>query len=263
MNNETECLLSELVFGARSILTDNFVGGYAHGSLATGDFDQYSDVDFLILTRAELTEDQVNDLQTLHARIRGVGPRFSDKLEGSYFPITRIVDYANTANKLWYLQNGHGKLTPDSHDDTLVVRWVLRERGIAVDGPNPKTLMPPIPEDGLKLEVMSTLRAIPAFIIEEPKDALHFWNRMFGQSFAVLTCCRILHTVATGEVNSKKKAVEWAETGVDPKWSGLIQRAWANRCGDFDRPADPVEYASTLAFYEWAGRDSMKAVNSD
>jgi hypothetical protein len=71
------------------------------------------------------------------------------------------------------------------------------------------------------------------------------------QAFYVGLYCRILHTIATGEVTSKKKAMTWAQETLDPKWRGLIARAAALKKGDEATaalPADPADAAATHEF---------------
>jgi hypothetical protein len=46
-----------------------------------------------------------------------------------------------------YLDNGSVTLILDSHCDTQVRRWIVRERGIALIGPAPATLIDPIGPD--------------------------------------------------------------------------------------------------------------------
>src|SRR5437868_4038558 len=71
--------------GARSgALAENSVGAYLVGSLATGDFDLDSDVDFLIVTDHELTDSEVRSLQALHVEIHALGSYPAQHLEGSY-----------------------------------------------------------------------------------------------------------------------------------------------------------------------------------
>ena len=52
------------------------------------------------------------------------------------------------------------------------------------------------------------------------------------QAFWVGLFCRMLHTLATGAVWSKKASMAWAQGALDPQWRGLIARAAAVRKGD-------------------------------
>ncbi len=47
----------------------------------------------------------------------------------------------------------------------------------------------------------------------------------------MLTYCRKLLTLKTGEVRSKKAAAAWAKETLDPKWRTLIDQAWQERQG--------------------------------
>jgi len=55
MNNPTpytdiNALLRELLAGIRTILGNHLVGIYLEGSLANGDFDESSDIDFVVVS---------------------------------------------------------------------------------------------------------------------------------------------------------------------------------------------------------------------
>ena len=63
---ELRLALETFVGGVQDAIKANFVGAYLVGSLATGDFDHDSDVDFLVVTDDELTDVQVQSLQALH-----------------------------------------------------------------------------------------------------------------------------------------------------------------------------------------------------
>ena len=69
------------------------------------------------------------------------------------------------------------------------------------------------------------------FFQDEINRPLGFFNSRFGQSFTVLTYCRMLHTLHTGTVQSKKAGAKWAKEFVDPKWEKLIDQAWNEREG--------------------------------
>ena len=77
---------------------------------------------------------------------------------------------------------------------------------------------------------MAMLEEMEAFEdeINRPRS---FWNSRFGQSFAVLTYCRMLHTLHTGTMQSKKAGVKWAKQFVEPKWVNIIDQAWQEREG--------------------------------
>jgi hypothetical protein len=75
------------------------------------------------------------------------------------------------------------------------------------------------------------------------------------QAFWVGLFCRMLHTLATGAVWSKKASMAWAQSALDPAWSGLIVRAAAVRKGDTapsGAVADPGEVEATHAFARYA-----------
>ena len=49
-------LLRELYTRVRELLGEQFVGMYLDGSLTSGGFDQDSDIDFVVVTRDEISE---------------------------------------------------------------------------------------------------------------------------------------------------------------------------------------------------------------
>jgi len=84
-----------------------------------------------------------------------------------------------------------------------------------------------------------------------------FWNSRFGQSFAVLTYCRMLHTLHTGTVQSKKAAVKWAKQFAEPKWAKIIDQAWKEREGvrfliKIRQRAEQTLLYETLEFMKYA-----------
>jgi predicted nucleotidyltransferase len=82
----------------------NFVGAYLVGSLATGDFDLDSDIDFLIVTDAELIEAEIRSLQALHIEIYDLECYPAKHLEGSYISRSLLsrTDLVGV-QPLWYV----------------------------------------------------------------------------------------------------------------------------------------------------------------
>src|SRR5687767_2883302 len=136
--SELNAVLDEFVKSVQEVLKENFVSAYLQGSFAVGDWDDDSDVDFTIVVENEISEVDLLALQTLHARIYNFESKWAEHLEGSYFPKAILKRGEPTKRDLWYLDNTFDKLILSNHDNTLVVRWVVRECGITLAGVAPK-----------------------------------------------------------------------------------------------------------------------------
>jgi hypothetical protein len=94
----------------------------------------------------------------MHARIYNLASEWAKHLEGSYFP-KNILRSSNLAKKeLWYLDNTFDKLILSDHDNTLVVRWVVREYGIVLAGIPAKELIDCVSADDLRKEILSAMQ---------------------------------------------------------------------------------------------------------
>jgi hypothetical protein len=133
--------------------------------------------------------------------------------------------------KLYYFDNGSTTYEQSTHDNQWHVRWILRERGITLAGQKPETFLRAIPPNELSNETKMTMLQVRKSFDDEIDRPLSFFNSRFGQSFAVLTYCRMLHTLRTGTVQSKKAGAKWAKQYVAPKWVRLIGQAWNEREG--------------------------------
>ncbi|HET7089175.1 MAG TPA: aminoglycoside adenylyltransferase domain-containing protein [Anaerolineae bacterium] len=243
-------VLRELVESVQAILSSNFVAACLQGSFAVGDFDRHSDVDFIIALEEELSDDQVQALQTMHKRIYSLDCGWAQHLEGSYFPREVLRQYDQRGKPLWYLDHGSQSLVRSDHCNTVVVRWVVREHGVALAGQRPKTLVDPIPVETLRREIMATIRDWGQQILDKPET----FNNRFYQTFIVLNYCRMLHDLHTGNTGSKRAGAEWAKATLDPSWAGLIDRAWDGRPDpalSVRQPADPKDFKSTLEFIQY------------
>lgn len=254
-------VLQDLVDSLQSILSGNFVGAYLQGSFAVSDFDIHSDVDFIVVIEEELSDEQVGALQVMHERIYGLDSPWAQHLEGSYFPEKILRDHSQRGKKLWYLDHGARSLIRSDHCNTLVVRWVIREKGVTLVGPPPETLVDPISANMLRLEIMEVITGWGREIL----DVAHRrYNNRFYQGYIVLNFCRMLHDLHTGVIGSKRAGAEWAKAHLDPSWSGLIDRAWScrpNPAVSVRQPADPADFASTLEFVHYAINYAMEKSN--
>jgi hypothetical protein len=70
------------------------------------------------------------------------------------------------------------------------------------------------------------------------------------QSYIVLTLCRILYTLETGEVVSKLKSANWTMETVSEMWKPLIENAWEGRHHS-QMPAAVAEIRQTQDFIKY------------
>lgn len=257
---DLNAVLNELVASIQAILGDNFIGAYLNGSFAVGDWDTDSDVDFLVAIEHEVSEADLSALQAMHAGIYQLESNWAKHLEGSYFPKEILKSGNRTKEPLLYLDNTHDQLIQSDHDNTLVVRWMVRERGITLVGPDPKELIDPVPAGDLREEVLATMHDWAKEIF-----AGHWqMNNRWAQPFAVLSYCRMLHTLQTGRVESKPAGAQWTKSALDRRWAGLIQRAWEVRPNPslkVQQEADPADLELTLGFIRYALAVSSQFMN--
>jgi predicted nucleotidyltransferase len=249
---DLNALLRKLVAGARSSLADNFCGAYLQGSFALGDADRHSDVDFIVATRDEVTRIELAALQQMHEQLYAIDVPWAQHLEGSYVPVSRLRRVDPTRAAFLYLDNGASELIWDNHCNTAVVRWTLREHGVVLAGPDPKELVDPVSSQQLRSEVLREMREWVEYAHMPTKaGSMSRWL----QPLLVLSYCRMLHTLASERVTSKREAGEWALDALDPGWAALIQRALDDRPDPWLRvhqPAEPEVIERTLEFIDYA-----------
>ena len=259
---ELNAVLQELVTGIRSLLKANFLGAYLQGSFAIGDWDMESDVDFIVVIDQEVSEADLSALQALHGRIYDLDSHWAQHLEGSYFPKDTLKQNAPTGTPLLYLDNTSRELIRSNHCNTLVVRWSVREYGIPLAGPNPDVWIDPVSADDLRREVRRTMETWAQELFARPEQMNNRWY----QPFAVLSYCRMLHTLTTGRIGSKPAGAQWARSALDSRWSALIQRAWDERPNPSQKvtqPADSEDFQSTLEFIRYALEVSRPSERED
>ena len=255
--SELNQVLSEFVSKLQVILERQLIGAYLQGSFAVGDFDEHSDVDFIIAIEDELSHHQVDALQIMHDQVYQLESEWAKHLEGSYFPREILRHPSERGIPLWYLDHGARHLIKADHCNTLLVRWVVREKGVPLFGPSPATLVDPVSAELLRAEIFETLTRWGQQILADPTP----YSNRFYQSFIVLSYCRMLHDLQRGYPGSKREGAAWAKTALDPAWSDLIDRTWAGRpdpARKVREPADPEDFARTLRFVAYVMDESNR-----
>ena len=110
-----------------------------------------------------------------------------------------------------------------------------------------------IPVASLRREILSTARDWGREILSRSQ---RFANR-FYQGYIVLEHCRMLRDLHAGEPGSKRAGADWAKAHLDPRWAGLIDRAWDCRpdpARSVREAADPGDFELTLGFVRYCAK---------
>lgn len=250
---DVNVVLHELLPSVRTILGTQFVGMYLSGSLAAGDFDRDSDVDVVVATEEEISGDLFVSLQTMHDRIALADTWCATQLEGTYISRQALRRFDPMHARHANIDRGAGeRLKMMEYDSGWVVHChTLREHGIAVAGPDPRTLIDPVSPGDLRHAMYGVQQGWATAILADPA-------RIAGrgyQSYVVLSLCRIRYTLLHGTVVSKPVAAEWARESLGARWAPLIERAWVGwRHPQLE--ASPADVRETLEFI----RDAVSEV---
>jgi len=278
-HDDLNVVLHDWIVRLHEVLGDNLVGAYLQGSLAVGDFDTASDVDFLVALHEDIPAARVDVLHRLHRE--GLPTAWAQKWEGSYAPVVALRRLSTEprdppgeprpdgirepgtwrpgpyAYPFWFLTADEPPVRRE-YDNCQLVRWVLRERGVCLIGPPAATIVDPVSADDLRRETAEML----ACNMDRLAGDLSWLRTANGQASAALIFARALETLETGEIRSKRSAVSFARAKVEP-WADLVAAAFAERVraaaeSYADRPSDPNAVAETLAFGRWAAEQAAR-----
>jgi predicted nucleotidyltransferase len=224
INQVLEGLLAEV----QAVLGERLVGLYLYGSLASGDFvPGRSDIDFVVVTEGEIPARMVLALEAMHNRLWGAGAKWALKLEGSYITRQALRRYNPADGPFPCINEGRFYLSHHA-SDWVLQRHVLLESGVAVAGPDIRTMIDPVSADEIRLAVQGYLR--------------EWWQPMLGnperlrsreyQAYATLSMCRALYTLQHGRVASKTASARWAQGTLGKGWIDLIENALAWPAGE-------------------------------
>ena len=218
-------VLNLLLFNAKEILQDQFVGMYLYGSLSSGDFNPAtSDIDFLFVTTDILSEHVITRLEAMHNQTWATSLKRAGQLEGAYIP--RGAIRCHDPNGVACPAVNEGKFyVAGLGSDWIIQRHVVRKYGVVLEGPDPKTLIDPVSAEDIREAVLGILNEWWFPMLDDAT-----WLRDHKpayRAFAVMTMCRVLHALQSGTVVSKPKAVQWALKRLGEPWKQLIENAAA------------------------------------
>jgi len=225
-------LLQMLSISIPEILGEKIVGLYVYGSLLSGGYDDgVSDVDLLAITTEDLDDEVLERLRVMHTVIEKEHPQWSNRVEVAYLSADGMRSFKTTARQMLNISPGEPIHRIPAGKDWLMNWYLVRTGGVPLMGPLPERFIPEISK-------AEFVEAIGEYV----RDADTWSNRMHdrkSQSYAILTMCRALHTLVTGEHHSKQESATWAQKRF-PEWSDLIVTALKRRSEPDDAPRLPV-----------------------
>lgn len=245
-------ILNLLLINVQKILQDQFLGIYLYGSLSSGVFNpETSDIDFLVVTTDILSVDKIAELNSMHQNIWKSGMKWASKLEGSY--VHKDLIRKHDPNGAPCPTINEGKFYIGSlGSDWIIQRHVVREFGVVLEGPDPKTLIDPVIPDDIRRAVRGILREWWFPMLENPS-----WLQKHGSNYhgyAVITMCRALHALKHGTVVAKPVAIQWAQEELGSAWHPLIEQAIASQHGRhsefFDKTLDFIRFTMEQTKHE-------------
>lgn len=248
-NSDVRAIVETLTREIKSVLEGNLEGLYLKGSLALGDFNaETSDVDLLVITKERVTDEDFTKLAEMHSQIQKTANRYANEVEPAYVPLHDIQNFSPRHEYPALERGPDERLKWKSLGANWILEfWTVRERGITLYGPDPKTLIPPIPKEEMVVAARQVLQ----------EDWLEWvdtwanpeWHTHAGEMrYVVETMCRALYIVAHGELSSKPKAVRWALEALPEPWPALVNQSQSWTAGG---AVDWTATAEVEAFVRW------------
>lgn len=231
-------VLSMLGDGIAKALGENLVGFYLTGSLTYGDFDRgSSDIDYLAAIRREIDAGEREALRAIHDEVGSRSPMWKERIEGTYVTLEMLQGIEPPEQGRPYVNQGaFWEPDPPYGNEWLLNLFVLRERGVALIGPEPASILP-------EVDIADVRAASARDLFDERLPTVEdteFYEDPHQQAYTVLTICRILHRATHDDVASKRVASAWVKRAYGERWASLVDRAERWSHGEELATADEV-----------------------
>lgn len=240
-------MLDALLSGTREILCGNLVAVYLRGSLALGDFDPAaSDLDFFAITERRVSDTEFASLAALHTHLDHLPNRYAAELEGPYIDRAAARRF-QPGQRHPTIGRGEALSWHEHGYNWVLERWAVREHGLTLLGPTPKTLIDPVTPDDIRAAVRLRL---PDWAVwaSQPDDDPEWLLPLAHKAYVVETMCRALCTLSTGALSSKPQAVAWALANLPEPWRTTVERSqtWHS-----DNTLNPTIVPEVCRFVLW------------
>jgi predicted nucleotidyltransferase len=228
-----------LAGGIQKIFGADLVGFYLTGSLSYGDFDEErSDIDLAVVLKKPASNENIEAVERLHLSVENICEKWAKRIECSYVPRNMLKNVLPPKDSRPYVGGGLFYKEATYGNEWIINNFLLSKYGIALIGPDFKTLIEPIKMiDVQKAHVRDLHKEW------EPKisDSTYLENSHY-QSYLVLNLCRLIYNIIRGDIASKKVAAAWVKKEY-PQWKDLIETADRWHYGvKMERQIETVEF---------------------
>ena len=229
-------------FGSR------LLGLYLFGSLAAGGFHPgKSDVDLFAVLDADL--EGLEELEALHTGFVAEHPEWTERVEVGHVSRAVLQTLGDApAGRIAVISPGEPLNVKEAESDWTLNWHAVCSQGETLLGPPPLELGPPVTAAAYR-------RAI--------EQLLPYWKTAVRapsvayvpahQGYIVVTLCRALYGLSTGEQATKEEATAWA-AGHFPEWAPFIEEALAVYRADVNERHERV-----IRFVDYAVQEASRA----
>ncbi len=217
------------------------LGLYLFGSLAAGGFyPGKSDVDLFAVLDSEVGE--LEPLEALHAGFVAEHPEWTERVEVGYVSRSVLKTLAEApTGRIAVISPGEPLNVKEAESDWTLNWHAVCTRGATLLGPPPLELGPPVAPAAYR-RAIEELLAYWTTAVRAPSVAYVPAH----QGYIVVTLCRALYGLATGEQATKEEAAHWAAAQF-PDWAPFIEEALAKYRADVT-----VAHQTTIRFVDYA-----------
>ena len=221
--------LKQLTSAIDGHLGSGLHGLYLFGSLAAGGFyPGKSDLDLMAIVAAEVEEgQQLESLRNLHDAFVSERPAWVERVEVAYVDRGVLRTFGDRpSGRIAVICPGEPLHIRDVGFDSTLDWHSVTTQGETLLGPPPLDLGPTVSPGAYR-------HAVEALLSEWPSRVRAPWVAYVPahQGYVVMTLCRALYALATGEQTTKEEAAAWAAARY-PEWSSYINEARATYRAD-------------------------------
>jgi hypothetical protein len=183
-----------------------------------------------VLTTAPTSAD-IAALDRMHRLFVDRHPDWDDRVDTIYVSAESVTAPGRPAAPLAVVSPGEPFHVTVADSKWMMNWYLVRETGRTLHGPDPSTIIAPIPAARFVADVQQH--------VQEWRTWIDGMRGRRAYAYAILTLCRALYSYRTGQSTSKSEAAAWTRAQL-PEWSDLIDDAlrWRLARGTDERDRD-------------------------